>query len=218
MKLNLKAFTLAEVLITLGIIGIVAAMTIPTLMNNIGDAQYKTAYKKAYSVATQAWQKALNDNNIVARTGWGDASAKVTNFNAFKSYFNVATDCTSNNTQCWAMSTNDEYYANQPSTTATLAFTDTSGMSWSLTDNGGATGSEILVDTNGLKKPNKYGQDRFVLIPSINGSATTLAGLANGILPPGECLSTSNCYASYTLVCPSVASHPCYFKTWLMSN
>ena len=38
-----NAFTLAEVLITLGIIGIVAAITIPTLINNVQDAQYKTA-------------------------------------------------------------------------------------------------------------------------------------------------------------------------------
>ena len=40
-------FTLAEVLITLGIIGVVAAMTMPTLMNQTQGAQYKTAYKKA---------------------------------------------------------------------------------------------------------------------------------------------------------------------------
>nr|MBP7211932.1 type II secretion system protein [bacterium] len=34
-----SAFTLAEVLITLGIIGVVAAMTIPTLMNKTSEAQ-----------------------------------------------------------------------------------------------------------------------------------------------------------------------------------
>ena len=42
-------FTLAEVLITLGIIGVVAAMTIPTLISNTNGAQFKTAYKKALS-------------------------------------------------------------------------------------------------------------------------------------------------------------------------
>ena len=41
-------FTLAEVLITLGIIGVVAAMTMPTLMNSTQGAQYKAAYKKAF--------------------------------------------------------------------------------------------------------------------------------------------------------------------------
>ena len=48
------AFTLAEVLITLGIIGVVAAMTMPTLINSTQGAQYKTAYKKALSVMSQA--------------------------------------------------------------------------------------------------------------------------------------------------------------------
>ena len=49
-----KGFTLAEVLITLGIIGVVAAMTMPTLINSTQGAQYKTAYKKALSVLSQA--------------------------------------------------------------------------------------------------------------------------------------------------------------------
>ena len=46
-------FTLAEVLITLGIIGVVAAMTMPTLMNSTQGAQYKAAYKKALSAISQ---------------------------------------------------------------------------------------------------------------------------------------------------------------------
>ncbi len=49
-----NAFTLAEVLITLGIIGVVAAMTMPTLMNSTQGAQYKAAYKKALSALSQA--------------------------------------------------------------------------------------------------------------------------------------------------------------------
>jgi len=47
-------FTLAEVLITLGIIGVVAAMTMPTLINQTNGAQYKAAYKKALSALSQA--------------------------------------------------------------------------------------------------------------------------------------------------------------------
>lgn len=47
------AFTLAEVLITLGIIGIVAAYTIPTLMRANQDAEYKAGFKKAYSEFNQ---------------------------------------------------------------------------------------------------------------------------------------------------------------------
>lgn len=47
-------FTLAEVLITLGIIGVVAAMTIPTLMNQTSGAEFKTGFKKMISTLNQA--------------------------------------------------------------------------------------------------------------------------------------------------------------------
>ncbi|MDD3237416.1 MAG: type II secretion system protein [Candidatus Gastranaerophilales bacterium] len=49
-----KAFTLAEVLITLVIIGVIAAMTIPALLNNTNKQEYRTGAKKALSVLNQA--------------------------------------------------------------------------------------------------------------------------------------------------------------------
>ena len=53
---RLAAFTLAEVLITLGIIGVVAAMTMPTLINNINKKHWITGYKKAFSELSQIHQ------------------------------------------------------------------------------------------------------------------------------------------------------------------
>lgn len=47
-------FTLAEVLITLVIIGVIAAMTVPTLMNNTNAQEFRSALKKAVSGANQA--------------------------------------------------------------------------------------------------------------------------------------------------------------------
>lgn len=48
-----KGFTLAEVLITLGIIGVVAALTIPPLVKNYQNTQYSTGLKKAYTQMSQ---------------------------------------------------------------------------------------------------------------------------------------------------------------------
>ena len=64
-------FTLAEVLITLGIIGVVAAMTIPTLISNTNGAQFKTAYKKALSTLNQAvvMNVALADSDFASIAG-----------------------------------------------------------------------------------------------------------------------------------------------------
>jgi len=47
-------FTLAEVLITLGIIGVVAAMTIPTLIANTNSAKFRSQFKKSISTMNQA--------------------------------------------------------------------------------------------------------------------------------------------------------------------
>ena len=52
-KFNKRAFTLAEVLITLGIIGIVAALTLPVLINNINGNKFRAQYKKTFSSLSQ---------------------------------------------------------------------------------------------------------------------------------------------------------------------
>jgi type II secretory pathway pseudopilin PulG len=87
MSRSYTAFTLAEVLITLGIIGIVAALTIPTLMQKAFDAEAVSKAKETYSILSQAWEQWLTDSNcsdsysacmnyrsvILAQGGWWPA-------------------------------------------------------------------------------------------------------------------------------------------------
>lgn len=56
---NRQAFTLAEVLITLGIIGVVSAMTLPTLITKYKDKELASRTQKAVSMILQASQLAL---------------------------------------------------------------------------------------------------------------------------------------------------------------
>lgn len=65
-----KAFTLAEVLITLGIIGIVAALTMPTLIGNATATRYKTHFKKTLSVLNQAVKLSAANDDIDFATDW----------------------------------------------------------------------------------------------------------------------------------------------------
>lgn len=59
-----RAFTLAEVLITLGVIGVVAAMTLPTLINRTHNKELHTAFLKTYSELNQLALLYVADNGI----------------------------------------------------------------------------------------------------------------------------------------------------------
>ena len=63
------AFTLAEVLITLGIIGVVAAMTLPALITNYKEKQTVSQLKKFYSTLSQAWL--MMENEYGSMDEWG---------------------------------------------------------------------------------------------------------------------------------------------------
>ena len=59
--MKFKGFTLAEVLITLAIIGIVAALTIPSVISNYQQQEFKTGLKKAVSVLNEAIQTNIQE-------------------------------------------------------------------------------------------------------------------------------------------------------------
>ena len=62
------AFTLAEVLITLGIIGVVAALTMPTLVQKYQKHRTATQLKTVYSMMNQAIKMSEIDNGLI--TEW----------------------------------------------------------------------------------------------------------------------------------------------------
>ena len=62
------AFTLAEVLVTLGVIGLVAAMTIPNLLTNFKKRETVTKVKAAYSIFSQAVKMSTEENGEIS--GW----------------------------------------------------------------------------------------------------------------------------------------------------
>ena len=74
------AFTIAEVLITLGIIGIVAAMTIPTLVKKYERYVLKKQFQTAYSLVSNAVQRMTIDNPNLMNTYCGRAVEGDANF------------------------------------------------------------------------------------------------------------------------------------------
>lgn len=95
--MNKKAFTLAEVLITLGIIGVVAALTMPVLIANYKNKVFITKTKKVYSNIQNAIIMAQQDSGNIGDNEFlfnvSDGYLKVTE--NFAKYFNGATVCQS---------------------------------------------------------------------------------------------------------------------------
>lgn len=90
-----KGFTLAEVLITLGIIGIVAAMTLPALMSKYKEQELATRTKKTYSVINQAIQKYQADSETIGDvTGLFDTTkTSAQTVDDFSKYFTPVRIC-----------------------------------------------------------------------------------------------------------------------------
>ena len=89
------AFTLAEVLITLGIIGVVAAMTLPSLVNKYREQEIITRVKKTYTSIAQALELVQanygtpgDNSSLFAK---GRSSAEITK--ELSKYFNGARYC-----------------------------------------------------------------------------------------------------------------------------
>lgn len=87
--MKLKAFTLAEVLITLGIIGVVAAITIPGLISNYQKKQTVTKLEKVYSILNQAIK--LSEEEFDSIESWDRDMNNIEFFNKYlRPHMNVS--------------------------------------------------------------------------------------------------------------------------------
>ena len=206
-KRQKAAFTLAEVLITLGIIGVVAAMTLPTLIENNRKVELTSRAKKAYSEILQAVQmyEAQNETpgNIQdlfeAKKGAADNRQLAEDFSK---YFNNPKVCKNRtDTGCSVYYYSIKYGKPRADSEGTfIDFTNNSpkiilpdetviGLSQNAKCNEYKTGQAsdeygrpkydadgnpvmtswysacayIVFDTNGPKRPNRFGEDAFRL-------------------------------------------------------
>lgn len=191
------AFTLAEVLIVLGIIGIIAEMTIPTLMNNVNQQDIKVGVKTAYSIMSQAALMAANDNGGTLANICSNDYDNVCMKNYMAKYLQTIKDCggsvgassTNNPTTngCWITSTtltggvNNEYnnYAGMVLKNGMfVVFRAHKPDCVTAQDTCGWMG----IDVNGAKPPNKQGLDTFSFGILLNGTVLT-----TGDIPTGNC-------------------------------
>lgn len=171
-----KAFTLAEVLITLGIIGVVAALTIPTLVNNYRKKQFETGLKKEYSVLLQALDMYKQDNETPLKKEDTDQSHGEFK-NKIKPYLKILVDCGDDQAGKYeAKCVQNGYYTQDKKYTyktysgnianedlfddGQIILNDGSHLLFENVGNRGAV--FVSIDVNGYNKlPNKWGEDVF---------------------------------------------------------
>lgn len=162
-----SAFTLAEVLVTLGIIGVVAAMTMPVLIANTKKSEYSSKLKKVYSSLSQAilLSETLSGGSSLdwSRTGMikdedGENDVELNdqeNYNFFMTYFAPVLKYTSIEKGGYIETDDGEMFEGTKVYLADgIILTFTNGVCF-----------DIVADLNGNKRPNKEGRDiyRFLL-------------------------------------------------------
>ena len=171
---NFKAFTLAEVLITLGVIGVVAAMTMPTLIKHYQQHETVNRLKETYSILYNAVRMSETENGLleswdIPNGGWGANTYTYgkTFFEQYlKPYIKVAKECKKLSNECWA----DEY--TRPNGNISTYYSASSNYTYGIVlANGSVVGiipqgtyCEVYIDLNGKKGPNKLGKDAFGII------------------------------------------------------
>lgn len=178
-------FTLAEVLITLGIVGIIAAMTLPTLIQKYQEKQTVIALKKFYSTMEQAFisakaEGAEPEDWATEKTADGYGSEEF--ISHMKPYLKILRDCNHDKDGCYPVTS----YQSISGATGSTINRANSGHTKFILNNGEAVsfflndakckyktataGSTkelknicggLHVDINGQKAPNVYGRDLF---------------------------------------------------------
>ncbi len=149
-------FTLAEVLITLAIIGVVAALTIPSVVRNYQKTQTVTQLKKTYAALANTTNLAIAEQGPM--TGWeigqassGDDAEKFVDTYMIP-YLKILKNCGSKDNS--GLCARDIY-----GQWARFYLADGTYIRVMLGNNY----TFVQIDLNGQKKPNAYGKDMFEL-------------------------------------------------------
>lgn len=188
-------------LITLGVIGVVAALAMPALVANHQKQTWITGLKKNYSIFAQATQSIVIETPV---TDWNIAepvSAVREIYEYYKPYLNIVKDCgcdtNTSATECWSKETTKAlngktfkygYPGAIGITTCHARLADGTSVSfdrWGATDSPIGTGAGIsdvfviAVDVNGDKGPNTMGRDVFYFTLAKNKNTLVAAGVDN---------------------------------------
>lgn len=203
-----SAFTLAEVLIVLGIIGIICEMTIPTLMQQFQEQVVVTSLKKEYSILSQAYTMAVMDHgdptNWELGTTLADSTGALNMLNILAPKLKIIKNCgILTGSECGLTTYKaEDNVTDIPLNTSTGKAILADGSTiftyvYNGTCNAGSGNlynivcGEINVDINGNKPPNRLGVDLFLFYLTKNGIVPMGTNLENGFTFSSFCSDKS---------------------------
>ena len=186
------AFTLAEVLITLGIIGIVAAMTLPSVISKYQEKQTVTQLNATYSLLSQAIERMVDDNGDISTYGDDERTRVTTLFLMLQNYIQTTKVCPHNYKGCFDAS---------PFSSLNYGYVLKNGVAIRLI-NGGTCEQDTTMDKTGGWELNPnvkgthygtYHHSCAYMYININGNTNAKLGkntflfavVQNGIVPVG---------------------------------
>ena len=202
MKKN--AFTLAEVLLTLAIIGVVAALTIPAVVTKVTKDQYVVGLKKAYNTLKAVEREARQEHGEMENWDWSGTSTQQFE-KYFLSHFDILKNCGATTEKgCFAEGLTDlgGSYSSNFNSTSNYRIITSDGMSWAYSRTGITTPlyykGWLYIDVNGLKGPNRFGRDifSFYVYPSNLGIKPYGSYYVDGVNPMPASLVDSSCNTS----------------------
>lgn len=173
--MKIKAFTLAEVLITLGIIGVVAAMTIPNLITAYKKHETVSKLEKAISTISNTIKLSEADNGEMET--WDQSLSHEEFINTyFRPYIKIVALCSPESNcgyeisnKIWKYLNGNAGGYNRPTNNGRVPFLAIDGIVYTfgyINDEGTLIGDNdkiIIIDINGSQKPNQFGKDVFFL-------------------------------------------------------
>lgn len=183
------AFTLSELLMALTIVGVIAVLTVPTLMTNVQNRMFATQIKNFSAEIKQLAQEQLiiHKTRDLSDTDFGEAAKLLTN-----GHFNIIKTCSANKslTDCWktkATCKDKVTYKilNGKVSAASLGnklptIVMKNGVMFSYNSKS-AYGNYVvfLVDINGNDKPNVAGRDLFYIYMNYKGKIVDFPSAKN---------------------------------------
>lgn len=163
---NIVAMTLAEVLITLTIMGVVFSLTVPTLKANADKKKMETLLQKSYTTVSNAIDMSLANDPEDSLTQWNFSNNEKM-FDRLAKFINVQKVCSGGTEECFVKNykffSTGQYYNNAVSFMDEKSGIMAGDISFQFNECNGSS-CHLHVDLNGPLEPNVIGYDYFEFV------------------------------------------------------